>query len=139
MISCGGDMGFLSVTCDKQKDAEPFEKMSLVLRTIKLGSGRSSCVIVPFDGLIKGAAPKTDATTKKILAALETFEPEGATATEWERACEKDGVARKTFYRRRKELIKADLVKKYGEVQGARYRLVKKEPVPVSGGDNPMT
>ena len=74
-----------------------------------------------------------DAKTQIVLAALEKFEPEGATASEWERACKEDGVTRETFYRRREKLEKAGTVEKEGEGQGARYRPAKSEPVSVSG------
>ena len=80
-----------------------------------------------------GMAPANDATSKKILAALEKFEPEGATATEWQKACKDDGVTRETFYRRLKKLVPAGLVEKKDDHQGARYRVVKSEPVSVSG------
>ena len=74
----------------------------------------------------------SDATAKKMLDRLEKFEPEGATATEWERACKEDGITRKTFYRRRTELLEAGLVKKDGDRQGAWYRPAKSKPVSVS-------
>ncbi len=133
MISCGGELGILELKCEKQKDAEPFKKFTLALRTIKLENGRSSCVLVPFEDMMAGMAPASDATTKKILAVLEKFEPEGATAGEWQRACKDDGVTRETFFRRREKLEKAGLVEKVGEGQGARYRPAKSEPVSVSG------
>ena len=137
MIACGGELGILELTCEKQKDAEPFEKFTLALRTVKLENGRSSCVLVPFEDMMAAMAPASDATTEKILAALEKFEPEGATASEWQRACKDDGVTRETFFRRRKELEKAGRVQKEGEGQGARYRLA--EPVSVSSGVKPMS
>ncbi len=133
MISCGGELGILELTCEKQKDAEPFKKFTLALRTIKLENGQSSCVLVPFETVVAAMSPASDATTKKILAALEKFEPEGATASEWQRACEDDGITRETFFRRQKELKKAGLVEKVGEGHGARYRPAKSEPVSVSG------
>ncbi len=132
MISCGGGMGLLELKCAKQKDAEPFKKVGLMLRSVDLENGHTSCVLVPVEGVIGATPPKNDGTTKKLLAALEKFEPEGATATEWERACKDDGVTRETFYDRRKELAAAGLVEKDREGQGARYRLVKSEPVSVS-------
>ncbi len=97
--------------------------------------GRASCTLngVPFENVMAAMPPASDATTKKLLAVLEKFEPEGATAGEWQRACMEDGVTRETFFRRQKELKKAGLVEKVGEGQGARYRPAKSEPVSVSG------
>ena len=133
MISCGGELGILELKCEKQKDSDPFKNFTLALRTIKLENGRSSCVLVPFENMIAAMSPASDATTKKILAALEKFELEGATSNEWQRVCEADGITRETFFRRLRELKKAGLVEKVGEGQGARYRPVKSEPVSVSG------
>ena len=77
---------------------------------------------MPFEAMVAAMALGSDAEAKKMLAALEgKFGPEGATATEWQRACEADGITRETFYRRRKELLEAGLVKKEGDGQGARY------------------
>ncbi len=97
--------------------------------------GRASCTLngVPFENVMAAMPPASDAATKKLLAVLEKFEPEGATAGEWQRACMEDGVTRETFFRRQKELKKAGLVEKVGEGQGARYRPAKSEPVSVSG------
>ena len=133
MIRCGGEMGFLSLRCAKQKDAEAFKDFTLLLKTIKLENGQTSCVLVPFEDMMATTSPASDAVAKKVLAGLEKFEPEGATATKWERACKDEGVPHKTFYRRLKVLIAAGLVEKVGEGQGARYRPVKSKPVSVSG------
>ncbi len=132
MISCGGDMGLLGLKCEKQKDAEPFRDISLALRSVELENGKTSCVLVPTEDVFASMAPKSDPVATKVLTALEKFEPEGATATEWERACKEAGVSRETFYDRRKKLVAAGLVKKDGEGQGARYQPVKSEPVSVS-------
>ena len=79
-------------------------------------------------------SPGDDPTAKKMLAILEgEFGTDGAKATQWQKACKKAKVSQKTFYRRLKELLNADFVAKDGEGQGARYRLVKSEPVSVSG------
>ncbi len=68
-----------------------------------------------------------------MLAILEDdFGPDGAKATPWQKACEEAKITRKTFYRRRKELLSANFITNDGKGQGARYRLVKSEPVSVS-------
>ncbi len=67
-----------------------------------------------------------------MLAALETFGPEGATATEWQKACESIGIPQKTFDRRLAEmLVSGGLVTKDGDGQGAPHRPAKSEPVSV--------
>ena len=66
------------------------------------------------------------------MAALEKFEPEGATNTEWKKTCEDEGITPETFNRRLKVLKHEKLVERDGDGQGARYRLVKTEPVSVS-------
>ena len=123
----------LGLKCEKQKDVEMFENISLQLAKVALEGGRDSCVIEPFDP--KGAFPAgQDATAKKLLAVLkEKFGPEGATATEWQQACYADaGITRETFYRRRSKLEDGGLVEKHGDGQGARYRPAKSKPVSVS-------
>ncbi len=132
MISCGGDMGLLGLKCEKQKDAEEFQKISLSFRTIELENGQSSCVLGPFDDAINSLVLKCDPAVKKMLEALERFGADGATNTEWQKACESEGINRETFVRRLRELKKAKVVEKDGDKQGARYRLVKSEPVSVS-------
>ncbi len=136
IIKCtGGDFMTLGLTCEKQKDFEEFPKIDLQLEKVDLGSGRSSCVVEPFDPIKAMESSKTDAKDEKILSVLEEkFGPEGGTASEWQKACEKEiGVPHATFYKRLRKLKKQSLVEKEGEGQGARYRLAKSEPVSVSG------
>jgi len=133
MISCGGDMGLLDITCKKQKDAEEFKKISLSSRTVKLENGQSSLVLVPFDDVINAMVCKGDTTTKKIMEILDKLGADGAANTEWKKACKGEGITPETFNRRLKDLKSAKLVEKDGDGQGARYRLVKSEPVSVSG------
>ena len=134
MIQCDADHGTMTIQCAKQKDAEPFPELAFKLSTVDLGYGQSSCILEPTD-LLKGSmSPEDDPTAKKMLGILEDeFGPEGATSTQWQKACEGAKISRKTFHRRLKELMTADLVTKDGDKQGARYRPAKSEPVSVSG------
>ncbi len=134
MISCGGDLGILALKCEKQKDAEAFKDFSLMLKTVDLGDGRSSCVLVPFEAVLTTMSVEDNAKTKTMLAILEDkFGTEGPTSTEWQKACESEGISRETFFRRLKELKGSGLVEQDGDQQGARYRLAKSGPVSVSG------
>ena len=75
---------------------------------------------------------KTDAKDEQILSVLEKeFGSDGATATDWQRACLK-GIAmpHKTFHNRLSKLRELERIIKEGDGQGAVYR-VKREPVPV--------
>ena len=132
MISCDGEMGVLTVECDKQKDDEEFKTFNLALRKVELKNGRSSCVLVPWGEVAKPSSG-TDAKDEEILSVLEKdFGTDGGTATEWQRACkEKIGVPHKTFYNRLSKLKVLELVVLEGDRQGARYRVAKSEPVPV--------
>ena len=131
MIKCGGDMGLLFVQCDKQKDDEPFKDIQLKLQKVELENGRSSCVLVPWGEVAKPSSG-TDTKDEEILGVLEEgFGTDGATATDWQKACEeKIGVPRKTFYNRLTKLKALGRVVKEGD-QGAPYRVAKPEPVPV--------
>ena len=128
-----GDLGKLTLKCEKQKDAEPFSKIVLLRRTIKLDGGGSSCVLDSFDEAIAGMMPENDAKSEKALTILqEKFDSGGATASKWQRACEGEGIPQKTFYRRLEKLLEAKLVEKDGDHQGAHYRAVKSEPLSLS-------
>ena len=133
MIECSGYNRTMTVQCEKQKDAEEFSEMTFELLKVDLGYGKSSCVLDPADPLKQFVSLKDDPIVEKMLAILEDdFGPDGAKATPWQKSCEKAKVPHKTFYRRRKELLAAGLIGKDGDGQGARYRLVKSEPVSVS-------
>ena len=133
MIECSAYRRTMTIQCEKQKDAEQFAEMTLELSKVDLGGGKSSCVLEPIDLLKQFVLPEDDPTSKNMLAILEEeFGPDGAKATQWQKACEKAKIPHKTFYRRLKELVSARIIAKDGDKQGARYRLVKSEPVSVS-------
>ena len=138
MIKCGSELEILALKCEKQKDAEPFGDFHLKRETVQLENGRSSCVLVPSEAVLTTMSVEDDAKTKTMLAILEDkFGTEGPTSTEWQKACESEGISRETFFRRLKELKGSGLVEQDGDRQGARYRLAKSEPV--SGGVKPMS
>ncbi len=130
----GADLDLLFIQCVKQKDAEPFGKFTVKRRTVDLGDGRSSCVVVPFDMGLASESPQDNVKAILMLAKLgEKFGAEGATHGEWKQACIDDlGISESTFNRQIKELQEEGLVDKQGDGQGARYRLAKSETEPVS-------
>jgi DNA-binding transcriptional ArsR family regulator len=85
-------------------------------------------------------SPGKQASIKRVLAILEEkFGPEGATATQWAKACKDNGISKSTFDRRLREAKSQGLVKKEGDGQGALYRVVKSEAVSVSADVKPMS
>ena len=133
VIACGSELEILALKCEKQKDTEPFGDFYLKRKTVQLENGRSSCVLVPSEVVLTTASVEDDAKTKAMLAILEDkFGPEGPTSTEWQKACESEGISNSTFSRRLRDLKNSGLVEKDGGGQGARYRLAKSETEPVS-------
>ena len=125
MIECSGAQeGYFTLQCEKQKDAEPFEKISLALLAVELDGGRSSRVPV---SLLDAPAPPPPIWVKnaeQVLEILRTdFGSEGAVHGDWKRACiEKLGFSASTFdraFRRVKERV--GLIRVEGSGQGARY------------------
>jgi hypothetical protein len=135
MIKCGGEMDLVFVQCDKQKDAEPFKDIQLQFRKVQLDDGRSSCVLVPFEGFVSGnesAAKKRN--IKTLVEALERLGPEGASHGKWKESCVEVGMSESKFARGLRDALKEELVVKEGDGQGARYRVDKSEAVSVSPG-----
>lgn len=96
---------------------------------------------MPFDEAMAAlVSPGIQANLKRVLDILEEkFGPEGAAATEWKNACEGEGISGSTFSRRLREAKNQGLVQKQGDGQGARYRVVKSEPVSVSTDVKPVS
>jgi KaiC/GvpD/RAD55 family RecA-like ATPase len=92
----------LSVTCEKMKDAEEFERMQL--RLVKLGE---SCVLEPT-GTGPAQARGLSDSSRAVLALLQHGP---MSYTRWcEQAQKKCGLSESTFKRARKELIGAKYV-----------------------------
>jgi len=102
----------LTLECEKQKDAAPFEQISVTLRVVELDDGETSCVVLPANQALR--SPQISEKGSRLLSALDSFVPKGATATSWKQG---SGFPKATFYRLRKELLKLGLVEK----QGAKY------------------
>jgi len=96
----------LTLECEKQKDSAPFAPITAALRVVDLGEGETSCAVVPAD-----RRARLSEKSSSVLTTLESFGPEGATATSWEQASR---MPKATFYRLRKELVERGLVEKRG-------------------------
>ena len=104
------------LSCDKQKDAAPFEPVNLIGRVVELSAGCSSLIFDANDAPLEFAdAPRAgerDANLQTLLDALNAA-PDGLRASEWQRAC--DGITKRTFYRHRYTLEAAGDIVKHGE------------------------
>ena len=114
----------LQLTCDKQKDAEPFEPVTLKLIPAFVGS--KTCV-VKLGTDVEEDDQLSDAQGKALHALCELFGDTGATMSEWETAI--PSMARATFYRARKVLIDRGYVRVSDEGKSSRYRPTKKQAV----------
>jgi hypothetical protein len=140
IISCSGDINSLEIKCEKMKDAEPFKTFTLSSRTVELENGRSSCVLVPFDEMVRrieSAARKRN--IKTMLETLEKFGPEGASHGKWKESCVAAGMSDSTFARGLRDALKEGVMTKEGEGQGALYRVAKSEAVSVSADVKPVS
>lgn len=95
MISVEQKDGFLLVDCEKQRDAEPFQRLTLQLRAVE-----ESCVL---DRVAAGAQSGREVRCLELLR--QTSAPQRA--TEWERQA---GLPQTTFYRIVKRLVERGLV-----------------------------
>ena len=114
MIHVKGEDGQITVACDKQKEAEPFARLALKLRTVA-----KSCVL----STITGAENQSTTITKFESTALEVlsnaFLEDGAAATPWLKASK---LADVTFWRTRTSLVRKGYVQKVG----SKYTLTAK-------------
>lgn len=128
MIVMQKEKGSLEISCDKQRDAEPFGSIALRLESIDLDDGKSSCVIdecvfeVRKDGL-------TDDERLALKVLHEKFGQNGATSKEWQgefRAA--SGKSETTYYRAARDLVKNGLIELPNNApkKGARYTLTEK-------------
>ena len=116
----------LQLSCEKQKDAEPFKPMEFDLRPVAAGEDpegkpTTSCVITAKIGWQQGALLQGSvAATFEALrgASLQ----EGLTTSEWLKVSEQK---ERTFYRNRKLLIDQGYVTRDGEGRGARFLVTK--------------
>lgn len=114
-----GEGGCLVLSCQKQRETEPFDTQYLMLRTVDLPGGKTSCIVedapassIPVSGKWQEAVD--------VLAKY----PDGSTAIEWRKAV--PWLAERTFFRMKKEVLNRGLVH---ERDGKFYHpMFRKEP-----------
>jgi hypothetical protein len=126
-----GHNAVLTLSVEKQKDAEPAKELRLMLgraqlpdgsvsRAIELAAGHThSSEIEQVAEECETEPPRADKTDALVLGALRSLK-EGARATKWEEAAKAQGVGRTTFYEARRRLLDAAKVKQDGD----RYLVV---------------
>lgn len=103
----------VTLVCEKQKDAEAFERFVMRLQSVDLDDrGGSSCVLVPSDAPVP---PKEIAA----LRALRNLPTGSGSAADW---CSASGIgSKRTFYRIAKALRKGGLIEQTGRGAATRY------------------
>lgn len=98
----------IHVECSKQRNAAPFERLTLRLTPMPDGDG---CILRRADDVLQGDE-LTPAQAKVLQVLRDTFSSEGATKTEWQRTCA--DVNERTFYRACKVLVERNYVRQSG-------------------------
>lgn len=112
----------LQVTCDKQKDAEPFQPINI--RLTPAYPGAATCVI-RLASEVLADEELTDSQGKALHALTELFGELGATPAEWEAAI--PAMHRATYYRARAVLTAKGYVRQ--DEQKRRFYPTGKRPV----------
>jgi hypothetical protein len=97
----------LQLTCDKQKDDEPFQPIDLAL--VPAYPGAKARVVRLASEVASGGSELSDAQGKALHALVELFGDLGATSKEWEDAI--PAMHRATFYRARRVLLDSGYVR----------------------------
>jgi RecA-family ATPase len=110
----------VELSCEKQKDAEPFETIRMSATKVDLPDGKKSVVLQPTGA---GAGPhagdkRAVANDAKALEALAGFGAEGATYSDWHTA---SGMAESTFKDVRTRVVEAKKIRQ----DGGRYYSVQ--------------
>jgi DNA-binding transcriptional ArsR family regulator len=117
MMSLVAQKHGLALKCEKQKEAEPFEPISFRLKTVTIGDGLESCVVVS-DAI--EAEPALDEKHESALDVLATFRGASTTTGEWRKAT---GIPERTFYRIVDDLMEAGAIDRKPEGKNVRYTL----------------
>ncbi|HLH23304.1 MAG TPA: AAA family ATPase [Chloroflexota bacterium] len=109
MLFLTANDGVLTLHCDKQRDGDEFEDITL---TIVADSTTESCFLAPAEPPER--SHELTPSARHVLAALaEHFpEDEGAATTWWLKV---SGVSEPTFYRARKQLLREQYVRQEGK------------------------
>jgi hypothetical protein len=108
MISMTPADDVILLECSKQRNAAPFEKLTLKLTPVPSGDGcvmRLASDVLPSSTLTLAQAKALDTLTT-------TFAADGATKSEWQRTCA--DISERTFHRACKALCEEGYVKQVG-------------------------
>jgi len=114
--------GVVTLSCEKQKDAEEFEPITLVGESVSVPGGKSSLVFAQSEAA--GAAVQVE-ILDDVCSELSGFGDKGATFTQWKQACKRVGISESTFKRARTALVGNDRV---DERDGRYYYLDEPGP-----------
>src|SRR5260221_6322817 len=83
MIELSKDEGYITLSCDKMKDAPEFNPCTFQLLPVALGNDDSSCVIVPSEKVVQTQRDPLTKNQRQLLEALslEVFAESGAKTT----------------------------------------------------------
>lgn len=113
--------GGVRLTCEKQKDAEPFPAFVFSTSTVALGEGESSLILECID---RGElVSKHEAFVETALSTLTALGPTGARSGVWQAACVNAGLSERGFYRLAEELVERGLVEKQSTKMSVHYRV----------------
>ena len=98
----------LTLTCEKQKDAAPFDPIAIKLVPVPDGTG---CIVRLASDMLPSRT-LTQAESRALTALQTLFLSDGATATEWQRAIPE--IQERTFFRAKKRLVDYGYVKQSG-------------------------
>jgi hypothetical protein len=119
MIAVGRSADTLFLTCEKQKDAEPFPEIALKFEIRDLGNRDSSLILVPA-AIRNPCGPTGNSLSVSERRCFDVLEhhPEGYGSVAWQRAT---GLPETSFRRARKGLLKKGRVLKITERARAHY------------------
>jgi hypothetical protein len=127
-MNLGGSGKWLTLKCEKQKDAEQFSPIVFRLSSVKIKNGKTSCVIEmgPSRSGGRDAKPRLRRNDRRAFEALQKVGGAGVSFTEW-RAASK--LPASTFKDVRKRLVNMGRV-----VQNRGfYRVVEVRPKTETG------
>jgi len=117
VLSVTADGPIITLTCEKQRNAEPFSRMNLLRRTVNLADGQTSCLLELID---EGGPSDLRASDISALDVLrEVYDGEGLSYTRWKDATE---ISERTFAHVVKRLTQRGVVVKDDAGTSARYR-----------------
>lgn len=121
MIQVQSSDGTITVSCEKQKDAAPFDPLTLSLIPVA-----ESAVVTAIEGLQLRPDELAPSKLKVLQLLQETFGQEGATASKWEKVCEEAKVAKRTYWTAKTFLCENGFVKASKAGRGAVFTVTEK-------------